>query len=271
MNRSMNKMEEEVVYLLAVIELIRSMVNYEIMMVVGEVDEQSIQFKSMTHKQFFSIALVDFLSQTDTKAPVPSTSYLGALRAISAKPSFNVNGSVQCLKDAVIAFTEWLRTEIDVDAWLGSISLQVKIRIPRYLVLKIDGNISKHNTLRSVGVAEELQRLLKKADKPVELYEAMLAQKDIYDIFHDDISAYHASTIAEFLNNVHWGIQRYLKPEFARSFAPEGGDSPFYRFLPPDQLEHPYAKTCYWSLMNQIRSEPIFKPFTVTRHLKGNY
>lgn len=267
----MNKMEEEVVYLLAVIELIRSMVNYEIMTVVGSGKHKEVTFKTMTHKQFFSIALVDFLSPTDSKAPVPSKLYLAALRTIVNEPSFDVNGSVQNLRDAVNTFTEWLRVEIAVDAWLPSIERQVEIRIPRYLVFKIDGNISKHNFLRSVRVAEDLQRLLQKAGASVELYEAMLAQQDVYDIFHDDVCTYHTSTIVEFLNGLYWGIQNYLSPEYARSFTPEGGNSPIYRFQYPPALEHPYAKTCYWSLMNKIRSGPIFKPFIVTSHLKGQH
>lgn len=267
----MNKMEEEVVYLSAVIELLRSMVNYELMAVVGDGDHKSVQFKSTTHRQFFFIALVDFLSQTDAKAPVPSTPYLGALRAISNAPSFEVNDSADDLKKAVKAFTWWLREEIAVDTWLSSIDLQVNIRITRYLLLKIVGNLSKHNTLRSVGVAEELQRLLQKVGKKVELYQAMLIQEEIYEKFHDDVCAYHASTIAEFLNGLSWGIQHYLKPEYVRSFTPEAGESVMYKFLYPQELVHPYAKTCYWNLMNQVRSGPIFAAFTVTEYLKGNY
>ena len=267
----MNKMEEEVVYLCAVIELLRSMLNYELMAVLGDGDHKSVQFKTMTHRQFFFIALVDFLSQTDAKAPVPSTPYLGALRAISCAPSFEVDDSVIHLKNAVKAFAGWLHEEIAVDTWLPSIDLQVDIRITRYLLLKIVGNLSKHNTLRSVGVAEELQRLLQKVGKKVELYQAMLIQEDIYEKFHDDVCAYHASTIAEFLNDLSWGVQLYLKPEYARSFTPAGDESLAYKFLYPEALEHPYAKTCYWNLMNRVRSGPIFPPFTVTEHLKGNY
>ncbi|MBH8611945.1 hypothetical protein I4N56_014165 [Pseudomonas mohnii] len=267
----MNKMEEEVIYLSAIIELLKSIVNYELLAVVGEGNHKNIQFKTMTHRQFFFIALVDFLSQTDSKAPVPQKPYLGALRDIAGAPSFDVRDSVRSLGDTVTSFTDWLRVEIDIDAWLPSIDLETKIRIPRYLLLKIAGNLSKHNSLRSVGVAEDLQRLLKKAGKTVELYQAMLVQEDIYEILHDDVCAYHASTIAEFLNGLSWGIQNYLKPEYSRSFTPEGGDDPRYKFQYPEMLEHPYAKACYWNLMNQIRSGPIFAPFTVTEHLKGRY
>jgi hypothetical protein len=264
-------MEQEVVYLAAVNELLQSMVNYELITLGGEGARQSIQFKTMTHQQFFFIALVDFLSKTDEKAPVPSAPYLRALRTIAEAPSFEENGSVLALKKAVDAFTEWLQVEIAVELWLPSIILEVEIRIPRYLVLKIVGNLSKHNSLRSVGVAEELQRLLRDAGITVELYQAMLVQEEVYEILHDDVCVYHASTIAEFLNALSWGIQNYLQPEYSRSFTPAIDGSARYKFQYPAALEHQYAKICYWNLMNQVHTGPCLKPFTVTEYLKGRY
>src|SRR5215218_1142153 len=44
--------------------------------------------------------------------------------------------------------------------------------------------------------------------------DALLALADFYEKFHTDILNYHASTIAEFLNNIRWGIYEYLQPEF---------------------------------------------------------
>jgi len=260
-----------VVYLTAVVDLIGSMVNKAMFSVVGDGGHKNVWFESSTHRQLFSIFLVDFLSPTDAKAPVPSKPYLAALNSVAEKPSFDVGGSVQYLSEAVASFKDWLNVEISVDAWLPSIDRQVVLRIPRYILLKNEGDISKHNSLRSVGVAEGLQKLLIKAGEPTELYQAMLVQQDIYDIFHDDVCAYHASTIAEFLNGLWWGIQNYLQPEYNRSFTPPEGGFLIYGFKPPPELKHPYAKACYRTLMNQIHKGPIFKPFTVTCHLKGKY
>lgn len=155
------------------------------------------------------------------------------------------------------AFTDWLSVEIPVELWLPSILLEVEIRIPRILLLKIAGNLSKHNVLRSVGVAEDIQSLLRNAGSNVELYQAMLVQEEIYEIFHDDVCAYHASTIAEFLNELSWGIQNYLKPEYSRSFTPSIDGSPLYEFQYPKELDNHYAKICYWNLMNQVQSGPF--------------
>ncbi|WP_238540713.1 hypothetical protein [Pseudomonas sp. GM48] len=267
----MNKMEQEVVYLSAAIDLIKSMVNRAMFSVAGDGEHKNIWFESSTHRQLFSILLVDFLSPTDPMAPVPSQFFLAALSSVAEKPSFEVSESVRNLKEAVGTFRKWLRVEIPVNAWLPSIDRQVVLRIPRYVLLKIDGNISKHNSLRSARVAAELQVLLIKAGEPTELYQAMLAQQDIYDIFHDDVSAYHASTIAEFLNGVWWGIQNYLQPEYHRSFTPPEDGLLIYGFKCPSEIVHPYAKACYSELMNQVQQGPIFKPFIVTKHHKGKY
>jgi hypothetical protein len=164
------------------------------------------------------------LSRTDKKAPVKQSSYLGALRAISAHPRFDVDNSVAALRDATCAFVNWLKQEVSVDVWLPSIDTQASIQISRLNFLKMCGDISKHNVLRSVGVAEELQQMLAAGGASVELEDAMLALGDFYERFHTDILNYHSSTIAEFLNNIRWGIYEYLQPEFRRSIVWEGGD-----------------------------------------------
>jgi hypothetical protein len=267
----MNKMEQEVVYLTAVVELIGSMVNKAMFSVLGEGEHQNVWFESSTHRQFFSIALVDFLSTTDKDAPVPKTSYLNALRTVSNEPNFEQLGSVLGLKHIVESFSSWLNTEIEVDAWLSSIDQQVALKISRSLLLKIGGNLSKHNFLRSVGVAKDLQRLLSNAGTEVELHQAILLQPEIYDVFHIDVAAYHASTIAEFLNELWWGIQTYLTPEFNRSIIHDYDGTGRYKYQYPAEITHPFGKSCYWNLMNQVRSGPYFKRFTITRHLKGSY
>ncbi|WP_234044339.1 hypothetical protein [Pseudomonas chlororaphis] len=267
----MNKMEQEVVYLTAAIELIESMVNKAMFSVEGDGENKNVWFKSFTHRQFFSIALVDFLSTTDKDAPVPKTSYLNALRTIANAPSLEQFGSVAHLKQAVDSFSSWLDTEIEVDAWFSSIDRQLALKISRCLLLKIGGNLSKHNFLRSIGVAKDVQRLLSNAGAEIELHQAILLQPEIYDLFHDDVAAYHASTIAEFLNELWWGIHIYLIPEFNRSIIHYYDDTGRYEYQYPSALTHPFGKSCYWNLMNQILRKPYFERFTITRHLKGNY
>lgn len=267
----MNKMDQEVIYLLAAVDLIRSMVNRAMFSVPRDGKDTNIWFESSMHRQFFSIALVDFLSTTDKDAPVPKTSYLNALRTVANDPSFDQHDSAASLRVAVDNFVEWLETDIEVDAWLPSIDRQLVLPISRCLLLKIGGNLSKHNFLRSIGVAKDIRRLLANIGVDVELHQAIILQSEIYEIFHTDIAAYHASTIAEFLNEIWWGVHTYLTPEFRRSIVKENDGTGLYRYQYPIELTHPFSKTCYWDLMNLIRSGPIFQRFTITPHLKGAY
>src|SRR5947209_4473516 len=226
--------EEEIILLKAVKELIDDMVNFEMLDLYGHDPEPSVLFETITHQRFFNIVLVDFLSRTDKKAFIKQTSYLGALKKISKSPHFDVNGSVASLSKATHEFIDWLEQEVEVHKiWLPSIRTETTLRLSRIAFLKMCGNISKHNFLRAIGVAEELKEILSRSGVSVELDEALLALPDFYQWFHDDILNYHASTIAEFLNNIRWGIYEYLQPELHRSIVWESRDPPKYRYTYP--------------------------------------
>ena len=268
---NLSDIEEEVVFLKAIKEIIDSMVNFEMLTLHGTDPESSVLFQTSTHQRFFNIALVDFLSRTDKKAPVKQSSYLRALRAISGRPTFVVDDSVAALRNATSTFVDWLEQKVSVDVWLPSIDTQASIQISRLSFLKMCGDISKHNILRSVGVAEELQHTLAASGALVNLEDAMLALDDFYERFHTDILNYHSSTIAEFLNNIRWGIYEYLQPEFRRSIVWEGGDPPMYRYTYPNGVVCNFAKQCYWDLMNEVHVQPYVRRFKVTKWLKLRY
>jgi len=263
--------EQEVIILKAVIELINSMVNFEVLSIEGNDPESNIVFKSSTHQRFFNIILVDFLSCTDKRGPVKPTSYLGGLREITNNPCFDENDSVCNLNVATQEFKDWLEQEVEVGVWLPSIDKDTRLKIKRLDFLKMTGDISKHNYLRAIGVAEDLQKLLLQADITVDIDEALLALAEFYERFHTDILGYHASTIAEFLNNIRWGIYDYLQPEFDKSIVREGGDSLMYQYTYPEKIQDKFAKACYWELMNEVRSKTCMKRFKVTRYLKLRY
>lgn len=124
MSLNLNRIEEEVIFLNSIKGQIDSMVNYEMLKIYGSNPEANILFETSTHQRFFNIALVDFLSYSDKKAPVRRNSYLGALREISENPNFNVENSIVALQQATQSFCDWLNQEVEVDAWLASISKQ---------------------------------------------------------------------------------------------------------------------------------------------------
>ena len=149
--------------------------------------------------------------------------------------------------------------------------MQTTLKISRISFLKMCGNISKHNFLRSVGVAEELKKTLAASGVEVTLDYALFALADFYERFHTDILNYHSSTIAEFLNNIRWGIYEYMQPEFRRSIVGVGGDPPKYRYIYPKGVTFSFVKECYWELMNEVRSAPYMRRFAVTKWLKLRY
>lgn len=266
-----SSIDQEVIILKAVKELIDSMVNPELMSLHGDGADWNILFHSSTHQKFFNIALVDFLSCTDRKSPIGETSYLGGLRKILNSPHFDENNSADHLKTAAQEFTHWLETRVEVDIWLPSINKQTKLKLTRFTFLKMTGNISKHNYLRTVSVAEELRQILANSGITVDIDEALLALSEFYERFHTDILNYHGSTIAEFLNNMRWGIYDYLQPEFKRSIVWESRNPPIYHYTYPGGIQSDFAKECYWGLMNEVRIEPSMSRFKVTRWLKMRY
>ena len=240
-----SNIEQEVIILKAVKELVDSMVNFELMSLEGNDPDSNIIFKSSTHQRFFNIILVDFLSCTDKKGPIKQTSYLGGLGELSNNPNFDENNSVNHLKVVTEEFKHWLEQEVEVDVWLPSIDKETKLKITRFRFLKMTGDISKHNYLKAVGVAEELRDILAKSGVTVDIDEALLALAEFYERFHTDILNYHSSTIAEFLNNIRWGIFEYLQPEYKRSIVWEGGDPPKYHYTYPKDIQSSFTKACY--------------------------
>jgi len=263
--------EKEVIILNAVKELINSAVNIEVMDLLGNDPKSNILFKSMTHQRFFSIVLVDLLSCTDKKGPIKPISYLRGLREIANNPCFDVNNSVMCLRESVNKFKEWLEEIVEIDIWLPSIDQQATLKLSRLSFLKMSGNISKHNYLRALRVADELQTILKKSGITVDANDSLLALADFDERFHNDILIYHGSTIAEFLNNIRWGIYEYLKPEFHRSIVYEDGTPAKWRFTYPEGINSRLAMECYWDLMNEIFNKPNMRKFIVWPELKRRY
>ena len=263
--------EEEVAFLKATLDAINSMVNFEVLSLHGSDPESSILFATRTHQQFFNIALVDFLSRTDKRAPVRQTSYLGALRLIADSPAFSINDSVAALRTCTSDFVAWLEAEITVDVWFPSIELQAPLRVSRLQYIKMTGDLSKHNLLRSVGVAENLQQLLTGQGVPIELEAALLALDNFYEWFHDHVLNYHGSTIAEYLNNIRWSIYEYLRPEFIRSIVWESREPPKYRYTYPLGVASRFGQKSYGELMNLVRSESYMRRFQVKKWQKLRY
>lgn len=262
---------DEVVLLLGAGELINEMVNESVIELRGSDPDTQVVFHSHIHQRYFNTLLVDFLSKTDRQVPIEQVSFLGGVRAICAHPNFDYEGSVTELKKGAEALSIWLNTEVEADVWLPSISIQAELKLSRLSFIKLCGNITKHSFLRSYGPAKELQSLLRAAEHSVTMDQALLALSDFYERFHTDILNYHASTIAEYLNDIRWGIYSYLQPQYRSSVVFDNENAPLYRYEIPEVISTSFAQACYWDLMNEVRSEPYMKKFQVTKWLKMRY
>lgn len=265
------EIEQEVIFLKSTTASIGTMVNYQVLQLREGADRTQAVFKTSIHQRFFNIVLVDFLSPTACKVTGDTKSCMDALATICEKPNFNERNSAKLLKQAVTAFKKWLEQEIKVKVWFASIRLKAKIKVTRKEFISICGDISKHNFSRLDRRARVLQQILKRNGEEVSEEDALLALDDFYEKFHSDIFTYLGSHLVEQLNNIRWGIQEYLQPEFNSSLTHEGCTPPRYRYTYPSGIKAEFAKLCYWELMNDIRAAPDMKRFKTYRLLTRSY
>jgi hypothetical protein len=264
-----SQIEEEVIFLRTITDLIDSMVNFSMLSVLSSSPEAGVLFHTAAHQKLFNILLVDLLSVCDRRLMGRQTSYLDALREMCNQPCFDVDGSVASLRVPVNIFSDWLSHEPTVDAWLPSVNHEVQLTLPRSTFIRMCGNLSKHSILRQSRPAEELRGLLEQTGLSLE--DCVLALEDFYERFHNDIFNYHASQIAQMLNEIQWGVYEYLQPEYRRSYVYDGGELRQYHFRYPNGVVSNLAKSLYWDLMNWIRRKPIIERFTVSKYLKMRY
>jgi hypothetical protein len=256
----LNDIEHEVVFPRAVFDVVNSMVNYVMMQISGSGTNCQVVFTSHEHRLLFNILLVDFLSPTDVKAPVGLLSYLDALTRIVANPQF-ATCPMDALARATRDFVDWLETEMrsrsGFHPWMPT---QLCTSPANYSC----GNIAKRNFLRLMRVASQLQNVLAKQNIAVSIEQSALALAE-FDEHMRSIFNYHSSNIAEFLNNLRWGIYEYLQPEFRRSYRRISGDEFRYEYDFPNGVNNRFSRTCYWDLMNDVGSQPYMPRFQTER------
>jgi hypothetical protein len=268
-----SSIEREVILLRAITDLIDQMVNHSLFQVQGTTPDQNIVFRTSVHQKLFNILLVDLFAKADKRLVGRDMSYLDALSDICNQPSFDTV-AIPKLRSATRAFKGWLAVAPVIPLWLPSIERQIELAVPRCVFIEMCGNMSKHSILRQSRPAKKLQELLDSAGLPVDIHDAALALEDFYERFHADILSYHASAIAQMLNDIQWGIYEYLLPEYHRRLVYD--DEPTthprkYRFTYPPNLSAKFARALFWDLMNDIRRGPIVPQFTVTRYLQMRY
>ena len=192
------------------------------------------------------------------------------LNGVAQAPNFK--GNVALLRDTVDSFKQWLDAECIVkDVWFGEVDVKVDVQATRFSLLKICGNIAKHNFSRLERNVIEIRRIFQRNAVELNEQQVILMLPTFYEWFHRDFFIYHSSTIAEYLNNIRWAIYSYLQPEFARSYVPPSGGDPRYSYSYPSSCVQPIARGMYWDLMNHLIRKPYFPKFSVSPSFKAQY
>ena len=178
------------------------------------------------------------------------------------------NGSSALLCKATYTLSEWLRATTTLKLWLPSLNVEAKLSVPRLQFLFIAGNQAKHNVSRLTAVSKFIAKMLEEHGYNVALERIPLALDDFREHLHADYFIYYGSWLAELLNNVRWGIYRYLLPTFQRSITPDPDGGVIYTYKYPGAIAGEIPKEWFWRLMNLCRGEPFVQLFTVAEYMK---
>ncbi|TBN14861.1 hypothetical protein EYC79_07510 [Agrobacterium cavarae] len=286
--REYSEIEQEAIVLGAVLSMVDDMVNHAIFCPLGEKrhDTNLLPQSSGSLRQFGTL-LRDFLSPVTSKggSPLPfglpkpapgesKTDYttLYYLKRICMKPL--IGTKINHLSRIVEEFSGWLDTYAFVEnVRFGHIEKEVDLRIRRIDFIRMSGDIGKHNFLRLGGQAHTLRRILAENHVEIDEGDAYLALPDCWDWFHTHLLAYHASTIAEFLNNIRYAIRLYIHPEAMRRFRVTAivDGLELYTFERPDEIVNKFAWAQFFELMQTSRKLPNFPHFTVAQTMKMRF
>lgn len=268
MSENYSDLEFEVIGLKVALDTIDSLVNRQMLDFLDSGKNIEIHFPTEPHQKLFYIILTDFLSRnTDTSLLKDDVSCMEQLGRLVSQPLLVIGESAVNLKNAHDVFSEWLEHEIDTKVWASSLNMELPLQLSRQQVIYFAGNMSKHHFGHLTVVRKKINKLLDNTNRPQ--HDLIPALENIYADLHGNILNYHGSTIAEMLNNIRWGIHDYLLPEFNRAYRKV--DDVFYEFDVPKDIRTDFAKSCYWELMNSVRSKPYISKFTVNEILKLRY
>ena len=263
--------ELEVISLKAISGSLDSMVNYEMIELEGD-SKPTVFFSSAVHQRLFSVLFVDFLEKMDSNLTgIEKASAFEVLQEVCCDPKIGNKVSVAFLRESVDVFSKWLSKRIAVEAWFSSIEKEVNIQIKRMDFLKVCGNISKHGLARLTGASQIIVNVFKENEIQISKQDGLLIIDDFYERFHVDIFNYLGSRIVEMLNNIRWGIHEYLTPEFQRSYTRGDAGKIWYSYDVPKTIKNEFARSCYWGLMNDVRSKPIVEKFATPEIMKLRY
>ncbi|MBK8158654.1 MAG: hypothetical protein IPK59_07755 [Rhodospirillaceae bacterium] len=269
-----NDMELEVIFLTVIWDMIDGMVNNDMLRILGEDPNKEVRFQTSAHSTYFNILLVDFLSPQFINKKTPHDNYLDCLKAICAAPQFEMDKRIVPLTNVTAEFQAWLTTNVQFEKiWFPTIGLEADFKMTMHELLKICGNIAKHNFTRLTGCGRDFCDILERNNVKIDQMQALMIFEEFWEQFHDDVFHYHSSTICEFLNNIRIAIWTYLLGQQRKTFVstPTKEIPTLYRYDEPVEIKDEYVQHLYWRLMDKAKHGPYIQEFKVTPMLKKRY
>jgi len=265
--------EQEAINLCICLEAINNISNhvmFEIVDVQSLPVQSQVSFDTSIHKEMFLIRVLDFVSEkTSPRITGISGSCIQALNQVCESRSFEKNNSCLGLKAAVNDLEQWLSYKRTISLWLPTLDVEAKIDVSREEFLFITGNYSKHNISRLNGVSERISNLLSAQGHVFPIGQIPLVLEEFREHIQDNYFSYYGTWLAELINNVRWGIQEYLEPQFSESYTKIlSEDNILYSYDYPPEIKSSVPRQWFWRLMNHIRSRPYHKKFTGAFYLK---
>lgn len=284
-----SSIEQEAIILNAVVGMVDDMVNQAIFCSLGEKrHDTNLLPQTSESLRLFGTLLRDFLSPVTArgKSPLPfglpkppegsravDHTSLFYLQRVCDAPL--IGDDIAQLSRIVTAFSDWLEDYAEVErVWLANISIELDLRIKRIDFIRMCGDIGKHNFLRLGGQAKRLQTILAQNGVTIDESQAYSALPDCWDWFHTHLLAFHASNIAEFLNNIRYAIRLYVIPIAKTRYRVTrkiDDYSDLYTFERPVEITNDFAWGQYFELLQSSLRKPNFPPFSVSRTFKTEF
>ena len=282
----LSEIEQEAIVLKTALDVIGDMVSFTMFKPLANTTEVTLDFGPNGSSRLFNILLGDFLGiskpipfdlpkPNQEKPPQEQTpcdqTYIFFLRRIVSKPL--LGNDPKLIGEPLEAFATWLETVTTVPkVWFPSVGVECDLTLKRIDFLKLCGDLAKHSLARLSVNEGRLQEIFRDHDHPLKPGQAYLVMSEFYDWFHTNLFVYHSSTMAEFLNNIRWGIYAYLSDSAQEAYVPIPHETlPLYTIKPADGVSDPLAFSMFYDLMDTVRRSPTFPRFTVSEWLKKRY
>ncbi|PZM77156.1 MAG: hypothetical protein DKT66_28365 [Candidatus Melainabacteria bacterium] len=269
-----SELEKEVMLLLAAWELILDLVNYD-KLEMDYFKEGTVMFQNDAQRRLFHVLFADFLSAPRYEAFRPgmtekdkTESFMRLLTRVVEKPLLSTE--VKPLKKAIDNIDKFFGEKFVLnDMWLPTIDRHATIKIDPKTLLLLCGNHVKHSFSRLEIDARALVKVFKENDIDIGIDEVFMILPELLEWF---LIVYYQNekSIVNLLNELRWGLYRYIREEFERSFfwkEPYMGVRQ-YGFNVPKECATRIGSHCYWELMNAVRREPNFPLFENQRALR---